>query len=59
MKQSLESRLCILTGSKTYFKNKELGINCWYSMQDTIKEIFTESIQVQIAAGEVLPSALE
>mgnify|MGYP001028094061 CR=1 FL=1 len=28
-------------------------------MQDTIKEIFTESIQVQIAAGEVLPSALE
>ena len=28
-------------------------------MQDTIKEIFKESIQVQIAAGEVLPSALE
>lgn len=28
-------------------------------MQDTIKEIFTENIQVQIAAGEVLPSALE
>ncbi|WP_404342489.1 SIS domain-containing protein [Pseudoalteromonas mariniglutinosa] len=28
-------------------------------MQETIKKIFTESIQVQIAAGEVLPSALE
>ena len=28
-------------------------------MQDTIKKIFTENIQVQIAAGEVLPSALE
>ncbi|GGE91759.1 MULTISPECIES: SIS domain-containing protein [Pseudoalteromonas] len=28
-------------------------------MQETIKKIFTENIQVQIAAGEVLPSALE
>ncbi len=28
-------------------------------MQDIVKEIYTESIQAQIAAGEVLPSALE
>ncbi|TMN86921.1 DnaA initiator-associating protein DiaA, partial [Pseudoalteromonas sp. S558] len=28
-------------------------------MEDTNKEIFTESIQVQIAAGDVLASALE
>lgn len=28
-------------------------------MQESIKSIFTESIQAQIAAGEVLPSALE
>ena len=28
-------------------------------MQESIKTIFTESIQAQIAAGEVLPSSLE
>lgn len=28
-------------------------------MQEIVKEIYTESIQAQIAAGEVLPSALE
>ena len=28
-------------------------------MQEIVKEIYTESIQAHIAAGEVLPSALE
>ena len=28
-------------------------------MQELVKEIYTESIQAQIAAGEALPSALE